>query len=192
MEGPGIETATSRLREEHQWILRVADVLERLVERSEVEGDTDLDGFADCVTFIRLFADACHHGKEEDLLFPALEAQGMPREHGPIAIMLLEHRQGREYARFMAEAIEPCRRGDDAARKRLCNAARGYVALIRGHIGKEDNVLFEMADQMVRGPGCQRLCGSYEAVCARHFEGHSKRQLQKLAADLERRVPPAG
>jgi hemerythrin-like domain-containing protein len=192
MNGSGSETATSRLRDEHGWILRVSDVLERLVERAEVEGETDYEALGDCVTFVRLFADACHHGKEEDLLFPALEAQGMPRDAGPIAIMLLEHRQGREYARFMGEAIEPARAGDEAAHRRLLNAARGYVALIRGHIGKEDNVLFEMADQMVRGPGCQRLCGSYEAVCARHFEGRSKRQLEELAVALERRVPLEG
>ena len=72
------ESATARLRDEHVLILRVADVLERLVERSEVEGETDFEAFDDSVKFVRLFADCCHHGKEEDLLFPQLEAAGMP------------------------------------------------------------------------------------------------------------------
>jgi hemerythrin-like domain-containing protein len=185
----GDESATERLREEHVLILRVAGVLERLAQRSELRGETDFEAFEDCIDFVRLYADACHHGKEEDLLFPALESQGMPGRAGPIAVMLEEHRQGREYARHMRNAIEPARAGDEDALRRLRNAARGYVALIRGHILKEDNVLFEMADRMVRGPACRSLCGGYDAVCARHFEGRSKVRLEQLAADLVRRVP---
>ena len=76
MRTTGDESATQRLREEHVWILRVADVLERLVEASEAGAAMDFEAVEDCVTFVRLFADACHHGKEEDLLFPALEERG--------------------------------------------------------------------------------------------------------------------
>ena len=192
MRAPGEESATARLREEHVWILRVADVLERLVGASEAGAATDYDAVEDCVTFVRLFADACHHGKEEDLLFPALEEQGMPHDAGPIAVMLDEHRRGREHARRMREALEPARAGDEAALRRLRGAARDWVELIRGHILKEDGVLFEMADEMVQGPACRALCHRYDEVCARHFEGRSRARLEALAADLERRVPGGG
>jgi hemerythrin-like domain-containing protein len=181
------ETATSRLREEHQHILEVASALAVLV-RAAGEGRWDIDAFADCVTFIRLFADACHHGKEEDLLFPELEAAGMPRDHGPIAVMLQEHQQGRAYARHMAGALEGARAGDPEAQATLRNAAMGYVNLIRGHIQKEDQVLFQMADQAVRGPSCRSLCTAYGAVCARRFEGHTKEQLQELGARIRERA----
>ncbi|MEE8362417.1 MAG: hemerythrin domain-containing protein, partial [Gemmatimonadales bacterium] len=125
------ETATSRLRAEHQLILQVTEVLETLVARSE-SGDTDFDALADCIAFIRLFADACHHGKEENLLFPALEARGMPHDQGPIAVMLFEHQQGRAFAKVMAGAIDEARAGDEEALTKLRNAATGYVHLIRG------------------------------------------------------------
>lgn len=192
MRTSGDESATERLREEHVWILRVADVLERLVERSAAVGSTDFEALEDCVTFVRLFADACHHGKEEDLLFPALEERGMPRDAGPIAVMLEEHRRGREHARRMREALVPARDGDEAALSRLRAAAGDWVELIRRHILKEDHGLFEMADEMVRGPECRALCGRYDDVCARHFEGRSRARLEQLAADLERRVPAGG
>ncbi len=68
------------------------------------------------------------------------------------------------------------------------HAARGYIDLIRGHILKEDNILFEMADQAVRGSACDRLCGGYGAVCARRFEGHSKEELQALAGSIRERA----
>lgn len=182
------ETATSRLRDEHQVILRVADVLQALLAAEEESGAWDFDAAADCVAFFRRFADLCHHGKEEDLLFPELEARGMPRDAGPIAVMLYEHQQGRAYVRHMDEALGGARLGDAEKTAVLRNAARGYLQLIRGHILKEDNVLFEMADELVRGPACGSLCEAYGAVCARRFEGQTKDELEALAADLERRA----
>jgi hemerythrin-like domain-containing protein len=180
------ESATSRLREEHVRILEVADALASLVDAAG-DGRWDLDGFADCVTFIRLFADACHHGKEEDLLFPELEKAGLPHDQGPIAVMLHEHQQGRLFARHMGGALDGARAGDPQARATLRNAATGYVNLIRGHISKENNVLFEMADQAVRGSACRSLCAGYGAVCARRFEGHSKEQLEELGERIRER-----
>jgi hemerythrin-like domain-containing protein len=181
------ETATSRLREEHEHILAVADALATLVAAAD-EDRWDVDAFADCVTFIRLFADSCHHGKEEDLLFPELEAAGLPRDRGPIAVMLHEHQQGRAFARHMAGALDGARAGDPQARATLRNAAMGYVNLIRGHIQKEDHVLFEMADQAVQGAACRSLCAGYGVVCARRFEGHSKEQLQALGEKIRERA----
>lgn len=182
------DTSTTLLRAEHQRILRVAGVLETLVGRWADGGAADFDALADCVSFVRLFADACHHGKEEDLLFPALEEEGLPHDEGPIAVMLYEHRQGRAFAGEMADTLGPARDGDAGAGERFRHAALGYVGLIRAHIGKEDNVLFGMADQMVRGTACERLCAEYGVVCARIFGGRTRDELEALADSLEQRV----
>lgn len=174
-------------------ILKVIDVAEAVVEKAQADGAWDFDAMERCVEFFRLFADACHHGKEEDLLFPELEARGLPRDSGPIAVMLFEHRQGRELVRRMAEAMEGARDGDESALKTLTNAARGYIELLRNHIFKEDNALFNMADQMVDAPACRRLCDQYDVVCARHFEGRTKEQLETLAGQLQKEYgKPAG
>jgi len=170
------------LRDEHQWILAVSSALEELLDVPAQS--RDFDTIEKCVTFIRLFADACHHGKEEDLLFPALQECGLPRESGPIAVMLQEHRLGREAARAMRDALPAAREGDADAGRRLENAGRGYIHLIRGHIGKEDQVLFNMADQMVRGDRRGRLCTAYEATCSHTFEGCTKRQLEELGREI--------
>jgi hemerythrin-like domain-containing protein len=111
----------------------------------------------------------------------------MSRQQGPIAVMLEEHRIGREYVRFMSEALGPARNGDEEAMARLRNAAHGYVQLIRAHIMKEDHVLFNLADHVVRGSSCQSLCVAYGAVCARRFEGHSKEELAALASSIMQR-----
>lgn len=180
------QTATSGLRDEHQWILKVVGVMEKILSR-EPDVGLDYDALEDCVSFIRLFADAWHHGQEEDLLFPELESRGMPRHAGPLAVMLHEHEMGRSYARAMAKALPGARREEEEARQVLVNAANGYIQLIRGHINKENNVLFNMADQAVVGAACEKLCDAYGVVCQRRFEGRSKEELQEMAEALIRK-----
>lgn len=174
---------TDMLREEHRLILQVVERLAELVAR-ESPADEAVATIEDCVTFFRLYTDACHHGKEEDLLFGSLVDQGMPRTSGPIAVMLQEHEVGRGLVRAMADGIERLRGGDQAAWAAIVQAGISYVDLLRQHIMKENHVLFNMADGMVPEPECRRLCDAYDAVCARRFEGHSLEELEELAARL--------
>lgn len=100
----GKDTPTRILRDQHRKILLIADILEAILSQDPESGGPDYEALEDCVRFIRLYADALHHGKEEELLFPELEAVGMPRDGGPIAVMLHEHREGRALVAAMAHA----------------------------------------------------------------------------------------
>jgi len=179
-----MDTASGVLREEHQRILAVVQVLETTLDRAVWSGPPDFDRLDDCITFFRLFADACHHGKEEDLLFPELERSGLSRDSGPIAVMLEEHRLGRALVRAMADALPDARAGEIHARDALERSARDYIALIRAHIGKEDHVLFLMADGLVAGGACRQLCSAYEQADRCRFEQRTKQQLEALAERL--------
>lgn len=185
------DTPTRILRDQHRNILKIADVLEEVLSLEPEPGAFDYDAIAECVSFIRLYADALHHGKEEDLLFPALEEVGMSRQTGPIAVMLHEHEQGRAYARAMADALPAARDGDHDAQRRVVNAGHGYIALIRGHILKEDNILFNMADQMIGQPECRSLCAAYDGVCQRRFDGCTVAELEAILTRLVQRYPEA-
>jgi hemerythrin-like domain-containing protein len=172
------------LRDEHQLILDVIRALARMLAAERKGDPLDYDTVASCITFFRLFADACHHGKEEDLLFPALEAEGMPHEDGPIAVMLHEHEMGRTLVRRMAAALPEARNGEEVPGRQLRDAAEEYVGLLEAHIDKEDNVLFNLADGMVRGPECRELCSHYNEVCGRRFDGKTVADLERLAAEI--------
>ncbi|MEW5902069.1 MAG: hemerythrin domain-containing protein, partial [Acidobacteriota bacterium] len=102
-----------------------------------------LDGIAE---FLTIFADKCHHGKEEDLLFPAMEAAGIPREGGPIGVMLAEHVQGRNIIKRLTAAVEGCQAQRSGAAAEFAAAARDYAQLLSQHIQKEDHVLYPMAE----------------------------------------------
>lgn len=186
------ETPTERLREEHRLILQVTEVLDAITTAAEKGKEPDLVTFDRCVAFFRLFVDAFHHAKEEDLLFPEMESQGIPTDGGPIAVMLYEHGLGRAHIRQMAESLDELGRGDTGAVASLLSAGRAYVDLIRSHIGKEDNIVFEMADQVIPGSEGLRLCGAYDAVAGRSFEGRTRQDLVMLAADLMKAYPAGG
>ncbi len=178
------ETATGLLREEHQLILVVVEVLADTLWVDDLPSTEALDVIERCTDFFRLYADACHHGKEEDILFPELEAAGVPREGGPIGVMLEEHRIGRAYVRDMVESLPGARSGDTNAAAKLQESAQGYIDLIRAHIDKEDSVLFMMADGLVVDDTCRVLCARYETVCRGRFEGRTREDLEALAAEL--------
>ena len=91
---------------------------------------------------------------------------------------------GRQFASAMADSIDGARAGDAVARGKLVRAGRDYVGLIRGHILKEDNVLFNMADQLVTGPRCTRLCAAYDETGDHTFGGCSKKELEALGREI--------
>ena len=179
------ESPVKVLRAEHQVILRVVRVLGKLMDRFEQAGEFAEAPLAKCVEFLRLFADACHHGKEEDLLFPVLESRGIPRDGGPIGVMLYEHQVGRGLTKEMAGALTAARTGDATARTRFLQAARQYIDLLTNHIFKEDNVLFDMGDRMMNPDDQRTLTTQFCAVNCRAFEGRRREELQQIADELE-------
>jgi hypothetical protein len=52
------------------------------------------------------------------------------------------------------------------------------------HIGKENHILFNMADGMISGSACETLCARYDEVCKRRFDGRTKEDLEQLAAEI--------
>ncbi len=148
------------LMHEHRVIehgLAVLEVIAERLERGEIVPKEKVEALLE---FFRVFADQCHHGKEEGMLFPELEGRGIPKEGGPIGVMLYEHEEGRQLQDQMRQALADL--SDDANRQQFVAAARNYIALLRQHIWKEDNVLFKMAEQVLTETDDQRLAEEFE------------------------------
>lgn len=159
-----MKPAIKELMDDHQVILRMLRALNGIclcLGAGKTVPLADLDAALD---FIRTFADYCHHGKEEDLLFPAMGEAGFPRDGGPIAVMLMEHEQGRAYVKSLAAALERVRAGDAAAFKDVSRAASGYSSLLAAHIGKEDNILYPMAMDALPEPRWAELKTAFDKV----------------------------
>ena len=96
-------TATELLRHDHEAITKMLDAAEVVAQRLDKGEPVREEVLQNLLEFFRLFADKCHHGKEEELLFPLLEKKGVPVNGGPIGVMLNEHEQGRALIKEMAD-----------------------------------------------------------------------------------------
>ncbi len=155
---------TDILKEEHRGIEIMLSILDRMCRKLETNAQVDVTHLEQSIDFFKGFADKCHHMKEENLLFPAMEKRGFSKEVGPIAVMLDEHTIGRKYIAAMTEALSAMKQGNMGASPRFVDAARGYISLLSEHIVKEDNVLFPMAEMHLGNEVQLNLVKEFERV----------------------------
>jgi len=183
------------LMEEHRVIERVLDALEGYVTRVEHGETVDRGRVAEFAAFLRDFADTCHHGKEEEILFKRLVELGFPREHGPVGMMLFEHGLGREHVAAIGAVGQGSGPVTPQERQSLLKHAREYVPLLRQHILKEDRVLYPMAAQRLSAEDRDRMAKAFEAFErdvmgeGRHHALHEQAH-RLMAADGETRPAP--
>lgn len=176
-------TATTVLRSEHDCILAMVACLRAACKEAEINGQFDAETFHLGVDFIRQYADAWHHAKEENLLFPALEAAGMPRQAGPVAVMLHEHVLGRSYAGKIAENLEEAAESAEA-QLLVVRYTLAWADLLTQHIQKENGILFNMADQMLDPEEQQRLEMEYQAAIPAGADAETGNRFEQLVEDL--------
>jgi len=140
-----MKTATQNLENDHVHILHLIDVMEQMTKYPK----PDADHLESVVYIIKNYADGLHHAKEEKLLFPLMVEKGFSNEQGPIAVMLFDHVEGRNFVKGMADNIPDYRKGKKDSLQIIFLNMKGYIELLRGHISKENNVLFRMADTAI-------------------------------------------
>lgn len=180
--------ATDVLRDEHAGIERMLNVVEVAARRVQQGQQVPPAVFRDATEFFRNFTDGCHHAKEEERLFPSLEEHGIPREDGPVGVMLSEHEQGRALVRAMTAAIGPYAAGDPQGRAALVENALSYVALLRQHIFKENNILFSMADQVLSPTEQSQLFQAFETIERERTGPGEHERYHHMIEDWERQV----
>jgi hemerythrin-like domain-containing protein len=152
--------ATRNLEDDHVNILRLIDVMEIMVQVDE----PNVVHLEEVVDLIRNYADGLHHAKEESLLFPLMAERGFSMLQGPIAVMLQDHTDGRNYVKGIAENIQLLKEGDLSALNLVYHNMLGYADLLRNHIAKENSVLFRMADNALTPSDHQSLIEQFAQI----------------------------
>lgn len=174
------------LMDEHQLILSVLDSLEEAAGRLDGGNDISPEFFLDAAEFVSGFADKCHHAKEEDILFVAMTERDMPQDTGPVAVMLAEHEEGRQYTAGFRSAAEQMKDGDAAAAADVVRNVFDYVNLLREHITKEDNILYPMAEQIIPLEAMSRVSDDFQRVITADRNNDIPEKYRALAAKLGR------
>lgn len=174
------------LRMEHEAVKITLSVLDSICKEAEKSGElANPDHLEQLLEFFTTFVDRCHHGKEEELLFPALEEVGVSREGGPIGVMLKEHQQGRDRVAKMKAALVRYRDGDLKAAGDFVHHARAYIALLDQHIDKENNVLFVLADNNLSKEKQMALWEGFETIETQKIGPGRHEAFHKMIASLE-------
>lgn len=154
------------LEAEHRAIQRVAARMTVLADRAEEGGDVDVAQLERIVEFLRIYADRCHHGKEEASLFPTLQNRGVPSHGCPLGGLTLEHQKGRGMVGELAVAIRAYQENEPEARAGLVKSLRDLTTFYLNHIWKEDNLLFPLADRLLQLEDNEALAASFARVNA--------------------------
>jgi hemerythrin-like domain-containing protein len=130
---------------EHRRIERMVDLIGKEQERVARGGEPDIHFLSSAADFFSVYADRCHHGKEEDILFKALEERDdVPEELDLIRKKLVrEHEQARELVQNLRKAYSDYHvEGGEKSKKRIADILENLAALYPQHIETEDKEFF--------------------------------------------------
>jgi DUF438 domain-containing protein len=149
------------LMEDHAMIERVFDAVTGALEAPS--GATpQLVGKARA--FLVEYADGCHNQKEEQHLFPTIEARGIPRHGGPLAVMLQEHEQSRQLLKRLTPMMEAVAGGDSSGLDELRQVFAEYTTLMKNHYWKENDILYPMAQRVMNREDADSVIAGIEQV----------------------------
>lgn len=160
-------TATENLVSDHVHVMKLIDVMRVIVTSDK----PDIEHIESVIDIIKKFADGLHHAKEENIFFPALENIGFSAQQGPVAAMLNEHVQGRNFVKGIEDNLELFRKGNTANLAGIYKNMIGYADLLSGHILKENNILFRMADYKLSDAEQKNLVARFETIEQNRQEG---------------------
>ena len=136
--------STASLRRDHDLIEKVIKAMESTIQLLNDGKQIPESILLPVIDFSKNFTDVCHHSKEENSLFPALEQAGMLRNMGPIAMMLIDHERSREIGKEMENSAKDYISSGNSTK--LISDMQQYVEHITEHLWKENNKLFMMAE----------------------------------------------
>lgn len=128
---------------EHRLIEKMLKNMLREVDRIEKDKKVDVRFIDLSVDFIRTYADRCHHGKEEDILFRELKKKKLAPEHEKIMNELIQdHVFARGEVKKLVAANELYAQGQKEKAGEIVSLIRGLAEFYPKHIKKEDKGFF--------------------------------------------------
>ncbi|MFA4839977.1 MAG: hemerythrin domain-containing protein [Candidatus Neomarinimicrobiota bacterium] len=152
------------LKKEHNSVLLSLQILEKMYQYSELIQEVNFEQLDRLLEFFQVFVDRCHHGKEENALFPALADVGVPVKGGPIGVMLDEHKSGRVYVHHLWETHMELEGSGTTSIPEFVYNSENYIRLLRQHIDKENNVLYPIAEKRLSPEKMLELTDAFEKI----------------------------
>ena len=119
---------------------------------------------ADLVQFLRVFADQCHHEKEDQYLFPLLATKANVSTRRELESLEREHRSAKQLVAQLAKVAVAYVHNPAVVRYRVIDLLQQLVELYPAHIWKEDFLVFPLAQRNLSITEQQDLQEKFEDV----------------------------
>jgi len=128
---------------EHRLIEQMIPLMQNEIRTIRKSGRADAVFIEKAVDFFRTYADRTHHGKEEDILFKALEHKPLSGDlANTMQELMNEHVIARTNVRTILEAREEYLIGNESSLNIILNGLTNLISLYPPHIEKEDKRFF--------------------------------------------------
>lgn len=138
-------------------MLRIADVLDSMSVRARDNSEFDVNDVEGIVHLLRKFGDELHQAKEEGALFPVFTSISDASEFAAVRHMLFEHEQDRALMSGMQNSIAR------SNAPQFAEYTSRLVTVLRNHIFKEDNILFDTINNHLSAADDARVISEFES-----------------------------
>lgn len=170
---------------EHEMIERAMEVMRRALDDLEGTIARPLQ-LSRALDFLLEFGDKIHNRKEEDFLFPLMEERGIPRNGGPVGVMLQEHKMERELLVGMLQGLSTLDRAAAAERDAFRQRGVDYLQIRAEHIWKENDVLYPMARRVFRDSDGEHLLKRFADLDNATYGAAAGDTFRQMLEDVER------
>ena len=131
------------LMREHRLIERMVNIINDLEIKIKEQKEIDSNFIEVVVDFFRTYADKCHHGKEEDILFKRLAEKNLKNNHRKIMKELINgHAFARKTVAKLEQKNEKYRNGSKSTFNEIKELLNDLLIFYPKHIEKEDKHFF--------------------------------------------------
>jgi hemerythrin-like domain-containing protein len=128
---------------EHRLIERMVKLMGTAFQEMDEKKTLPIEFLEEAIDFIRTYADRCHHGKEEDILFRDLAQKALSPEHKRgMEDLVREHTWARKTVGRLVSAKDRFSRGEKGELQEIQKCLKELVEFYPVHIEKEDKQFF--------------------------------------------------
>lgn len=173
------------LMTEHRLIDRVIVDVERRLDLAASGTEVQSAYIVSLIDFVLNYADRCHHGKEEQILFRQLEAKDIAPEHADtMAELVREHQAIRDLAGSLDDANVKFMSGDKSVVPRIEQSLREITAIYPAHVEKEERHFFKPAISYFTKEERDAMAEEFRAFDQELIHEKYRRTVEELEASM--------
>jgi hemerythrin-like domain-containing protein len=179
---------TENLSKEHSDILELLGIMSRISKNiisNKVFYTSDIEEIID---FLKHFIEKSHHKKEE-VFYPILSGVDHLKDKEELSVMLYEHVLARNYLKDINSCVINCKIGNSFSQELLAESMMKYVVLLKGHINKEEKIIFPMADKVLNDTQQKEVYSQFEKIEQKIVEHDFHDHYHRLLKHLKSKYP---